>query len=98
VGCDQTMRVGVVDGAKGHARVVRPDDDTLQKTKTLELQCEFERRGGGEGVSSGGVEDTASGPVIDLLLAAPRPKRLKALLPVIAQVRCRERDLGLETN
>lgn len=82
------MRVGVVDGAKGHARVVRPDDKQKQGA-TLELQCEFEQRGV-VGVSSGGVEDTANAPVIDLLLAAPRPKRLKALLPVIAQVCCRE--------
>jgi hypothetical protein len=80
------MRVGVVDGAKGYARVVRPDNERKQDA-TLELQCEFEQRGD-EQVSSGRVEYTASGPVIDLLLAAPRPKRLKALIPVIAQVFC----------
>jgi hypothetical protein len=70
----QTMRVGVVNGAKGHARVLRPHGTRLE----LELQCDWSvERGGGQ---------AEEGPAIDLLLAAPRPKRLKALLPVIAQV------------
>jgi len=75
---NKAVRIGVVGGAKGRARIVNAVPIGLLKdTAPVILQCELDEL---EACSSD------KEPGIDLLLAAPRPKRTKQLLPVISQL------------
>jgi RsmE family RNA methyltransferase len=63
---DDTLRVGVLNGARGQARVNIGTDETIR------VHC--------------ALEDTPPPPLVDLLLAMPRPKVMKRLWPVLASL------------
>ena len=77
----QEIRVGILDGPKGIGRIERSDDTLVQ------LECRFE---------DAALEDSALGehalprglrddlPLIDLMLALPRPKVIKRLWAQLA--------------
>ena len=61
-----TLRVGVLNGARGQARVDIGADEVIR--------------------IHGILEDTPQPPMVDLLLAMPRPKVMKRLWPILASL------------